>query len=152
PDIVDGLVLADSPVVVFTADGPQVLADDRLANLARPGGYRSRLRDGGGYGADHAQALRWSGAKARKLRNVEGGFWVAEADPAAGGRARVAAWPRAGVTAALLATDGVSCVVDDYGLLDWPGVLATATGHGPAAVVAQVDAAEKTDPDGSRWR
>lgn len=148
---VDGLVLADSPVVVFTGAGHDRLADDRLADLARPGEYRKRLRDGGGYGPEHAAALRASATTTGRLRNVDGGFWVAEADPAAAHRARTASWPRTDVTTALLATDGVSCGVDDYGLFDWPDVLALATEAGPTAVLDAVRAAETADPDGVRW-
>jgi hypothetical protein len=55
------------------------------------------------------------------------------------------------VTHALLATDGVSCGVDDYHLFDWPGVSALALADGPAAVLAAVHTAELADPDGSRW-
>ena len=151
-DVVDGLVLADSPVVVFTDVGPHLLADERLAGVAVPGGgYRQRLREGGGYGPEHAAALRASGARTSKLRNVEGGFWVAEADPAAADHAHTGSWPRDHVTAALMATDGMSCGVDDYHIFDWPQVLAHATATGPAAVLAMVRAAEVTDPDGTRW-
>jgi hypothetical protein len=151
PDLVDALVLADSPIVVFTDHGPHLLADDRLAGLVRPGGYRQRLREGGGYGTGHEAALRASGAGARRLRNVDGGFWVAEADPAAAARARTAHWPREHVTSALLATDGMSCGVDDYHLFDWPQVLEHAESEGPAAVLTTVRAAELADPDGVRW-
>jgi hypothetical protein len=152
-DVVDGLVLADSPVVVFTDQGPHVLADERLANLARPGrgGYRQRLRDGGGYGPEHVAMLRASGERARGLRNVEGGFWIAEADPAAAERASTASWPRSHVTEALIATDGMSCGVDDYHLFDWSEVLALAVSDGPASVLAMVRTAEVADPDGTRW-
>lgn len=149
-ELVDALVLADSPVVVFTDQGPHLLADERLAGLG-PGGYRQRLRDGGGYGPEHAAALRESGARTSRLRNVDGGFWVAEADPAAAAHARTASWPRDHVTAALMATDGVSCGVDDYHIFDWPQVLEQATDTGPAAVLATVRMAEATDPDGTRW-
>lgn len=148
---VDGLVLADSPVVVATGRGVEPLVDDRIGNRVRPGGYRKRLRAGGGFGADHVAALRQAGATTSALRNVDGGFWVAEADPAAAAHARVASWPRADVRAAVVATDGVSCGVDDYGLFDWPEVLATAAADGPAAVLAAVRAAETADPDGVRW-
>jgi hypothetical protein len=151
PDVVDALVLADSPIVVFTDQGAHLLADERLAGLVRPGGYRRRLRDGGGYGPGHEAALRESGAGARRLRNVEGGFWVAEADPAAAARARTATWPRARVRAALLASDGVSCGVDDYHLFDWPQVLEHVLHTGSAAVLTMVHAAESADPDGVRW-
>lgn len=150
-DAVDALVLADSPVVVFTDRGPHLLADERLAAIAQPGGYRQRLRDGGGYGPEHAAALRESGARTRRLRNVEGGFWVAEADPAAAARASTASWPRDHVRAALVATDGMSCGVDDYHIFDWPQVLAHALHEGPAAVLAMVRTAEIADPKGERW-
>lgn len=149
-DVVDGLVLADSPIVVFTGHGPDVLADDRVAGLG-PGSYRKRLRDGGGYGPEHAAAVRAAGAGVSGRRNVEGGFWVAEADPGAAAQARTAQWPRSGVTAALLATDGVSCGVDDYHLFDWQQAFEHATADGPAAVLAMVQAAELGDPDGVRW-
>lgn len=149
-DQVDGLVLADSPIVVFTDHGPHLLADDRIAALG-PSPYRKRLRAGGGYGPGHEAALRESGAGFGRMRNVEGGFWVAEADPAAAARAVTAEWPRASVTSALLASDGVSCGVDDYHLFDWPRVLEHAMTAGPAAVLTMVRAAENSDPDGARW-
>jgi hypothetical protein len=149
-DQVDALVLADSPVVAFTEDGPHVLADDRIAGLP-PGAYRQQLRTGAGYGPDHATAVRTAGASIDRLRNAPGGYWVAEADPAAADEARTARWPRPEVDAVLLASDGVSCAVDDYGLFTWPQVLTSATDHGPAAVLTSVTDAERTDPDGSRW-
>lgn len=149
-DVVDALVLADSPVVVFTGRKPHLLADDRIAGLG-PGPYRNRLRAGGGYGPEHEQAVRAAGAGFNRLRNVDGGFWVAEADPAAAAHARTAQWPRSLVTAALLATDGVSCGVDDYHIFDWPQVYQHAVDEGPAAVLTMVRAAEQADPDGTRW-
>jgi hypothetical protein len=151
-DRVDALVLADSPIVAFTRQGPHIVADDRIATLVVPGGgYRQRLRSGGGYGPDHMAALRAAGRSAGQLRNVPGGFWVAEADPAAAAHARTANWPRSEVTAALLASDGVSCGVDDYHLFDWPTVLTLATDAGPTAVLAAVRDAEHADSDGLRW-
>lgn len=150
PDQVDGLVLADSPIVVFTDDGPDVLSDDRIAALP-PSDYRKRLRSGAGYGPDHATAVRTAGTSTKRLRNVPGGFWVAEADPAAAKEARTRSWPRDGLRSALIASDGVSCGVDDYHLFEWPDVLALAVDEGPAAVLNRVRDAERTDPDGLRW-
>jgi hypothetical protein len=150
-DLVDALVLADSPIVVFTDLGAHLLADDRITGRVAPGDYRRRLLQGGGYGPAHEAALRESGSVARRQRNVEGGFWVAEADPAAAEHARTASWPREHVTQALLATDGVSCGVDDYHIFDWPQVLDHALDEGPAAVLTMVRVAEIADPDGARW-
>lgn len=152
-DEVDALVLADSPVVVFTSSGSHLVEDGRLAALPRHrGGYRDRLRSGGGYDADHVAALRASGRRFDALRNTEGGFWVAEADPRAAWQATTARWPRAEVRSALLASDGISCGVDDYGLWsDWAALRAHGREHGPAAVVRAVRDAEADDPDGTRW-
>ncbi|MGH3864440.1 hypothetical protein [Actinokineospora sp.] len=149
--IVEALVLADSPVAVFLADAVEVVADDRLRHL-RPGSYRDRLSAGGGFGHDHVTALRESAERVARFRNQEDGFWVAEAVPAAAHRAMRASWHRADVRTVLMATDGVSCGVDDYGVFDsWDGMRALAAAEGPQAVLAAVRAAESSDPDGRRW-
>lgn len=153
-EIVEALVLADSPVVVFTDSGEDPVTDERLANLRSEGsgGYRQRLRSGGGFGQNHDEALLAAVDRTGRWRNVEGGFWVAEAEPQAAHRAVRAHWPRSTVRAALLASDGVSCGVDDYGLYpNWSAVLEQARRDGARAVLDRVRAAEESDPDGRRW-
>lgn len=152
-EVVEGLVLADSPIAVETVAGVWTLADERIASLPRPeGSYRDRLRGGEGYGADHVVALRTSATAIGRLRNTDGGFWVAEADPDAAYEARRAKWPRADVRRILLASDGVSCGVDDYRIFpDWAAVFALAADEGADAVLDAVRAAEEADPHGSRW-
>lgn len=151
-DTVDGLVLADSPIAVRGAFGVDVLSDERLARLPRGGGgYRDRLRSGGGYGDDHLAALRAGASRTSLWRNVEGGFWVAEADPAAAERAATRTWPRAEVSEAMLASDGVSCAVDDYALLDWAAAFRLVAARGADALLDLVRTAERADPDGKRW-
>ncbi|AXB46600.1 hypothetical protein [Amycolatopsis albispora] len=131
-DRLDGLVLADSPIVVFGRGGPQLLADHRIASL----------RDNG---------KLQTGRDVRLRRNAEGGFWVAEADPAAAGQAVTASWPLPVVETVLLATDGVSCGIDDYHLFDWPRARALARERGAHAVLKAVREAEESDPDRVRW-
>jgi hypothetical protein len=131
-DRIDGLVLADSPIVAFGRTGPDVLADDRLVSLRDKG----RLR---------------TGADVRNQRNADGGFWVAEADPAAARQAIRRSWPRHSVTAMLIASDGVSIGVDEYHLFGWPAVLEMANKQGTRSVLDAVRTAEKQDPDGERW-
>lgn len=153
-DVVEGLVLADSPVVVdLVAPGVRVLEDDRIAGLRRSGpSYRDRLRAGDGYGESHEVALRSSAAEVGRWRNAPGGFWVAEADPDAAYEARRASWPRETVHRVLLASDGVACGVDDYEIFpDWSAVFDLVTAQGPDAVLDAVRAAEESDPDGTRW-
>jgi hypothetical protein len=126
-ETVDALVLADSPVVAFGQAGVDVVADTRLAELR---GTVPRVTD-------------W--------RNREGGFWVAEALPAAAHRAVVRSWPRAEVDAVLMTTDGVSCGVDDYDLFTWRELLDLAERSGPESVLDAVREAELSDPDRTRW-
>ncbi|ONI82425.1 hypothetical protein ALI22I_40770 [Saccharothrix sp. ALI-22-I] len=125
---VDVLVLADSPVVVFTDTGAEVVADTRLRDMR---GKVERITD-------------W--------RNREHGWWVAEAEPAAAHRAVRASWPRDRVRAVLMATDGVSCGVDDYGLFtDWQTVLHITSEKGLETVLDEIRAAEASDPDRTKW-
>ena len=151
-DVVEGLVLADSPIVAFTADGPAPLVDGRLASMPRGAGYRDRLASGAGYGDDHLVALREAATSMSRRRNTDDGFWVAEADPDAAHNAQRATWPRAALTQVLMASDGVSCGVDTYGVFpDWTAVRDLAVDKGPEAVLDQVRAAELDDPRGTRW-
>jgi hypothetical protein len=151
-DVVEGLVLADSPIVAFTDAGPDLLADERLAAMPRGSGYRDRLAAGEGYGDDHLVALRAAATTVGRLRNQEGGFWVAEADPDAAYYAERRTWRRSDVSAVLMASDGVSCGVDTYRVFpDWADLRRLAGEQGPEAVLDAVRAAELSDPDGTRW-
>lgn len=131
-DSVEALVLADSPVVVFTASGPEVLADTRLSDLRRAGRLRTR-------------------ADVDRLRNTRGGFWVAEADPTAAAHAVRRSWPRRDVEAVLVATDGVSIGVEQYHVMDWPWMLELVRARGAGAVLDEVRGAELGDPSALRW-
>ncbi|TWH21991.1 hypothetical protein JD82_03864 [Prauserella rugosa] len=131
-DVVEALVLADSPVVAFGTFGIQAVTDDRLASLRARG------------------ALPTLDAVTR-LRNRDGGFWVAEADPSAAAQAVRAHWTRDDVDTVLLATDGVSIGVDEYHLFDWAGVRELSRASGPAAVLDTVRAAERADRARTRW-
>ncbi len=149
---IEGLVLADSPIVAFTRDGPSLLADTRLDTMPRGAGYRDRLSAGGGYDENHLVALRDAANVMATRRNVEGGFWVAEADPDAAHQAERTTWRRDEVTMVLIASDGVSCGVDRYGVFaNWGEVRDVVAAAGPEAVLDRVHAAEQQDPDGTRW-
>ncbi|HWD01902.1 MAG TPA: hypothetical protein VG674_05505 [Amycolatopsis sp.] len=131
-DSVESLVLADSPIVAFGRFGVDVVSDDRIIALREEG----RLQ---------------TSADVRARRNADGGFWVAEADPRAAAMAVRRSWPRPSVETVLVATDGVSIGVDEYGLFGWPEVRRLARANGPDAVLDAVRLAEKQDPDGVRW-
>lgn len=149
---IEGLVLADTPIVAFTEAGPSVLADTRLESMPRGAGYRDRLADGGGYDDNHLVALRKAGEVMATRRNVEGGFWVAETDPDAAHHAQRTTWSRDEVTTVLMASDGVTCGLSPYGVFtDWQDLRDVALTKGPEAVLDRVRAAENQDPAGTRW-
>ncbi len=151
---VDALVLADSPVVAFTVGDVHVLSDNRLANLSVPRrtGYREQLRDGEGFTSTHTEALRASAGEVGAYRNRQGGFWVAEADPDAAKQAMRATWMRDQVQAVVMASDGVSCGVEDYGVFaDWTALYDQAVQDGLHTVLDAVRKAEESDPDGRKW-
>ncbi|GAA4421706.1 protein phosphatase 2C domain-containing protein [Actinokineospora soli] len=126
---VDVLVLADSPVVAFHPDGSHtVVADHRLRDL-RP------IPPG----------------RIGEYRNKEGGFWVAEAVPAAARHAVQRSWPIGEVTDLLVVSDGVACGVDEYGVLTWQSAVDLVRARGPFAVLDVVRSAEESDPHGLRW-
>jgi hypothetical protein len=126
-DKIDVLVLADSPVITF-GDTTTVIADTRIATL-RP---------------TTTKILDW--------KNRQGGYWVAEADPEAAHQAITTTLPRNSVEKVIIATDGVSCGVDDYKIFEsWRTVLDLITTTGPEAVLDQVRAAERSDPTHTKW-
>ncbi len=76
---------------------------------------------------------------------------AARADPGAAGQARTGRLAGAGLRAIALLSDGATRIVDHYGVLGWPGLLAVLADPGPEELITQVRAAEATDPDGARW-
>ena len=87
----------------------------------------------------------------RRHRNHPDGFWVASTDPAAAQHALTDTAPRAGLHRAAVLSDGATRLVDRFSLLDWPSFLNILAEQGPDAIIAQVRAAEGSDPDGQRW-
>ncbi|MET9228548.1 hypothetical protein [Lentzea sp. NPDC003310] len=120
-DTIDALVLCDTPVVAF-GQSTRVLEDTRLEDL-RP----------------DPDILRW--------KNKPGGYWVAEADPAAGYQARTASWRRDETTCVIALTDGVSCGVSEYGLFAWDELAQLPLGD----VLDRIRDAERGDSEHKRW-
>ncbi|WP_217225962.1 protein phosphatase 2C domain-containing protein [Streptomyces anulatus] len=158
-DRIDALVLADSPVVAFMANGQiRQVRDDRLAQLVadRPErtAYRAALRSGEGFHTSGHRALLQQLRAHQMLhinRHVPGGYWVAEAVPGAARHAVVRSWPTSGIADVLVMTDGVSSGVEDYGLYTWEEMGGACRSHGPGHVVRTIHEAEAEDPDGRRW-
>jgi hypothetical protein len=154
-DFVEGLVLADSPIVVFGADGGiDIMRDGRhdavVAELRRD----TALRDGlHGRDGDEMQALIRATRPAKLARmNRPGGYWIAEANPAAGHHAIVRRWPIDTISAVLAVTDGVSVGIDDYRVPpSWPAALDLARRQGLGGLLQTIHQAEARDPQAQRW-
>ena len=120
-DTIDALVLCDTPVVAF-GQSTHVLEDTRLEDL-RP----------------DPDILRW--------KNKPGGYWVAEADPAAGLQAVTTSWHRNEIASVIALTDGVSCGVSEYGLFGWDDLRQLPLGE----VLDRIREAERGDSEHKRW-
>lgn len=151
-DHVDGLVLGDSPLVIFAGDTAEEVVDERLNGVAprQRVAYHDRLARGGGYDEAHRELLRALVGEQRRHRNRPDGYWIAEATPIAAGQALTRSWPRAAVTTALLATDGVSRGIG-RAVPDWIAALRLVQEGGPDALLDAVRAPEQADPDGRHW-
>ncbi|MFI8259286.1 MULTISPECIES: protein phosphatase 2C domain-containing protein [unclassified Streptomyces] len=129
---VEHLVLSDS-VLLLEAPGGEVTAvlDDRLDRIPR-------------------ELLRTS-ASADALRNAEGGFFTAAADPEVAARAVTGRTPRGRVRALAALTDGASRWTDTFGEGDWAQCLAVLRKEGAQSLIARVRILE-SDPDRPRGR
>lgn len=121
--VVEYLVLCDSPILLCQRDGEvRVVQDDRIDRL--PGGRP------------------YSAELVRAQRNAEGGFWVASTRPEAAYRAVTGSVPVASLSAAALLTDGVTRLVEAYGI-SWPALTAHLAEHGPESLIRLVRETER---------
>jgi hypothetical protein len=155
PGILEGLVLADSPIVVFGTDGGiDILRDGRheavVAELRRDAARQNGLH---GRNGDELQRLIRATRPAKLARmNRPGGYWIAEASPEAGRHAIVRRWPVETVSAVLVVTDGISSGIDDYGVPpSWPAALDLTRRQGLNGLLQTIHQAEARDPHGRRW-
>ncbi|MER7891779.1 hypothetical protein ABTX15_18330 [Micromonospora sp. NPDC094482] len=147
-DQVDYLVLCDSPLVLDAGGRVTVVADDRLdVAMAELRGTAALLPAGA---ADRAARFRQAVTVQRGWMNQTHGYWVAAADPDAAYHAVAGSVPLRGPGAlrrALLLSDGASSAVEEFGLVDWAGLLDVVTMEGPDALIDRVRTAERDLPD-----
>jgi serine/threonine protein phosphatase PrpC len=123
-EMLDYLVLGDSPVILRRGQEVVPVCDDRADHL--PGGRP------------------YSAGLVRRWRNAPGGFWVASTSEQAAREALTGS--AKGVTAAALLTDGVTRLVERYGAT-WAEVCSALEGtDGPAAVIRWVRDEERAAP------
>ncbi|MBF5032112.1 MULTISPECIES: hypothetical protein [unclassified Micromonospora] len=152
-DRVDHLVLCDSPLVLDTDRGIEVVTDDRLADaVADLRRSAAELPDGD---TDPATRFRRATTVQRARMNRTHGYWAAASDPDAAYHALTGTLPLRGPGAlrrAALLSDGASCAVDQFGLFDWAGLLEVLTVEGPDGLIDRVRVAERDHPDRLRRR
>ncbi|MEU6544123.1 protein phosphatase 2C domain-containing protein [Streptomyces sp. NPDC046859] len=122
---VEYLVLSDSVLLVEARDGTvTALLDDRLARLPR-------------------SALATDAHIDAHLRNKEGGFFTAAADPAVAARAVTGTLPRGEVRTLAALSDGAARWVERFRQGDWGDCLGLVRKEGAGALVERVRALER---------
>ncbi|MGI8416985.1 MAG: protein phosphatase 2C domain-containing protein [Nakamurella sp.] len=124
-DRLDHLVLADSPVLLRTIDQQLVVIVDRRVD----------------------ELPEYSFEAVRRLRNRQGGFWVAGTDPAAAQHALTGSIELATVELVAVLSDGASRFADRY-RHSWDELIAVLQGSGPLALIDLVHQADTAAPAG----
>ncbi|MGK5629056.1 hypothetical protein [Streptomyces sp. URMC 123] len=149
-EAVEHLVLSDSVLLAERADGSvAAVLDDRLDRLPDAvTALRHRVRALPPGSPERPAARREYVAAVEALRNAEGGFFTAAADPGVAVRAVTGSSPLSQVTAVVALTDGASRWVEVFGEGTWPDCFALVRKAGPRALIERVRAAEAADPEG----
>ncbi|MEU0944766.1 protein phosphatase 2C domain-containing protein [Streptomyces canus] len=129
PEWVEYLVLSDSALLVEASDGTvSAVLDDRLSRLPRTSLATDALIDA-------------------HLRNKEGGFFTAAADPSVAGRAVTGMLPRSSVRGLLALTDGAARWVEKFHEGGWRDCFSFVRKEGAQALVDRVRELERADAE-----
>jgi hypothetical protein len=145
-DRAEYLVLGDS-FVVFEQVGaaPIVVSDDREVAVRR---RLQSVLDGLVEGTPEYNRARHEYVEGlRANRNKAGGYWIAKDDPRAASHAVTGSLAIANLTGAAVVSNGVSRIVDRFGILDWQELLSLVAKKGPSHVIRRVRQAEGSDHD-----
>src|SRR5215217_9575297 len=114
---VEYLLLFDSVILLDGPSGLRVLTDRRVDAFAQQEHLATRAQPIGS--PEHQDRVQELVAAQRRHRNQPGGYWVAGTKPAAAYQAVTGSRPLDQVSRAALLSDGVSCLVDLYAMVDW---------------------------------
>jgi hypothetical protein len=145
----DYLVLSDATIALDMDSKTQVISDDRIAGLF--GDLRQAVRAAPVGTPEREARLLELVTTQRRLRNVDGGYWVAGAAPDAAQYAITGRVPLADVRSAAAMTDGAARLVDVFGAFTWDDALAELRACGPAGWIERTRAIEETDPSLINW-
>ncbi|MCX5051010.1 MULTISPECIES: protein phosphatase 2C domain-containing protein [unclassified Streptomyces] len=128
-ETVEYLVLSDSALLLESSEGSvTAVLDDRLSRLPRTALATDALVDS-------------------TIRNKEGGFFTAAADPSVAERAVTGALPRGEVRALAALTDGATRWVEKFREGDWSDCLRFVRKEGAGALVERVRTLETADTE-----
>ncbi len=152
-DQLEYLMLCDSPIVLETAGGAvSVIVDTRFEAAVAELRLIFHDPDVPIGSREHAERVHRLARHKETLINQPHGYWIPSSNPDAAYQALTGSFSLMGpeaITRAALLTDGASRAVELFELLTWPALLDTIATQGPAALIAQVRAAELADLYGS---
>jgi hypothetical protein len=146
---VDYLVLSDVTIVLGLPSRTEVICDDSIADLFDA--LRQAVWAAPTGSAEREARLRELVSTQRKLRNVDGGYWLAGATPHAAHHALTGSVHLADVGRAALMTDGAARLVDLFDEVAWDDTLTQLRATGPGDWIRRTRAVERTDPALTRW-
>lgn len=149
-DVLDYLVLADSPVILEGTSGDHTVITDLRVDEVLPE-LRAEVEQHETHTAGHREALQRLVLAQRKVRNTADGYWVAGANPEAARHCVTGSAKLGDLRSAAVMSDGVSRLVTEYGMATWDQVFATLRMEGPSGLIRAVRKTEATDPTGRRW-
>ncbi len=148
-EVLDHLVLADSPIVLATNGDFTVLTDLRVDSVLPE--MRAEVERHETHTPGHREALQRFVLAQRQVRNTADGYWVAAGDSRAAAHAQTGSTPLKEVRDAAVMSDGVSRLVTEYQTASWDDVFTTLRTKGPRCLIQDVRDTEATDPTGRRW-
>ena len=141
-DTVDLLVLADAFILLEPVSGaPEVLTDVREVDVRRE--CLSMLDGMPAEAPERTERLPKVVAAFRARQNVPDGYFIAKADPTAADQSVVARRDLQDLTSVTLLSNGVSRLVDAYGLAPWPSLLRDLRSVGPDGVLRHLRDVER---------
>lgn len=148
-DRAEYLALGDVSVVLDTVAGIVTVSDERVSQTAVA---ERRAADMHPIGSpEKADAMVRMKRAELAVRNRQGGYWIAAADPVAADHSLIGRIAISELRRFAVVTDGAARIVSPFEELSWEGLLDLAEVESPEAVLRKVRALEASDPLGVRW-
>lgn len=148
-DVLDYLVLADSPIVFENESGYSVVTDLRVESVLPELKAETEKYQTGT--PEHKASVERLVTAQRQIRNTTEGYWIASSSPEAALHALSGSVHSGTVQSVAVMSDGVSRLVLDYRMATWAGVFERLRAAGPRGLIDTVREVEATDPTGLRW-